>query len=173
MVLRRYVVFSDLDEFLVPHGDQLANWSDLARTLERPLRAGFQFLSAFFDPDNAEQVLRVKSGGGGGDGDPAADLVTMRATRRSLHFSGVRTKCMVRPYDVFEAGIHHVSKPIWAHLAVERVDTTTAVLHHYRKCIGMYGMDCAGVVDDATATRYRDELTRAVSRATEELANVL
>ena len=48
MASSRYVVFSDLDEFVVPR--HLANWTELARSLERPLTCGFQFLSAFFDP---------------------------------------------------------------------------------------------------------------------------
>jgi len=171
MASSRYVVFGDLDEFLVPRDPRLANWTDLARTLERPLSCGFQFLSAFFDPSAAVAVASPEPpfDAGGGDLRRPPDLLTMRATRRSQHFSGVRTKCMVRPYEIFEAGIHHVSKPIWAHLGVERVDTGVALLHHYRKCVGMYGMNCAGVVEDVTVRRYLDQLTRAVSRVSQEL----
>ena len=162
MVSSRYVLFSDLDEFLVPHGRQLTNWTDLVRTLERPRSCGFQFHSAFFDPGAQPPA---------GLGRP--DLLTMRATQRSRHYSTVRTKCMVRTYEIFEAGIHHVSKPIWAHLTVDRVSTDVALLHHYRKCHSMYGMNCEGVVEDDTARRYWDELTRAVSNVSKELDNIL
>ena len=164
----RYVVFSDLDEFLVPRGDQLNDWTDLARALERPMSAGFQFLSAFFDPGRVARQVPAQA-----RDDLAGDLLTMRATQRSQHFSSIRTKCMVQPYLIFEAGIHHVSKPIWAQLAVDRVDTAVAVLHHYRKCLGMYGMNCVGVVDDSTMRRYQDQLTRAVSQVSTELVNIL
>jgi len=116
----------------------------------------------------------VKAGAAGDGADAgaaaAADLLTLRATQRSEHFSDIRTKCMVRPYEIFEAGIHHVSKPIWAHLAVERVDTGAALLHHYRKCVGMYGMNCAGtVVDDTVPRRYADRLARAVDHVARQL----
>ena len=163
MASSRYVVFSDIDEFLVPHGRQLTNWTQLAAALERPLSCGFQFPSAFFDP-NAIPAASTAS---------PPDLVTMRSIQRSLHFSNIRTKCMVRPYEVFEAGIHHISKPIWAHLTVSRVDTEVAFLHHYRNCVGMFGMNCAGTAEDATVQRYFDELKRATTDVWNELGNVL
>jgi len=162
MASSRYVVFSDIDEFLVPHGRQLTNWTQLARSLDRPLRVGFQFLSAFFDPVADASVK--------GDERPTKpDLITMRSTQRSLHFSDIRTKCMVRPYEIFEAGIHHVSKPIWAHLTVDRVDTAVGLIHHYRKCVGMFGMNCAGVVDDPVVRRYFDDLQRSTADVWQEL----
>jgi len=175
MASSRYVVFSDIDEFLVPHSGHIANWTQLASTLERPQTCGFQFLSAFFDP---AAVPAVSTPPPPVEGDlrrapTKPDLMTMRSIQRSQHFSNIRTKCMIRPYEIFEAGIHHISKPIWAHLAVDRVDTDVAFLHHYRKCVGMYGMNCAGTVDDPTVRRYSDDLARSMADVWKELVNVL
>ena len=80
---------------------------------------------------------------------------------------------MVRPYEIFEAGIHHISKPIWAHLTVDRVGTEVAVLHHYRKCVALYGMNCAGTVVDLTIRRHIDDLARSSAEVWNELVNVL
>ena len=169
MASSRYVVFSDIDEFIVPHG--LANWTDLARTLARPLGVGFQFLSAFFDPSASAPAQPPPVD----DDVPLTkpDLMTMRSTQRSRHFSSIRTKCMVRPYEIFEAGIHHISKPIWAHLGVDRVDTQVGFVHHYRKCFDMYGMNCAGVVNDSTVQRYFHQLDKSVAGAWKELVDIL
>jgi len=166
MASSQYVVFNDIDEFLVPR--QLANWTQLARTLDRPLSCAFQFLSAFFDPDAIKNKPPVE-----GVVRRQLDLLTMRSTERSRHFSTIRTKCMVQPYEIFEAGIHHVSKPIWAHLTVDRVDTEVAFLQHYRKCVAMYGMNCDGTVDDSTVRRYFDDLTRYTADVWNELGNIL
>jgi len=159
MASSQYVIFNDIDEFLVPHGHQLTNWTHLVAALDRPLSCAFQFASAFFQPAAMPASVDNKH----------ADLMTMRSTERSQHFSSIRTKCMVRPYDVFEAGIHHISKPIWAHLTVNRVDTEVAFLHHYRKCVALYGMNCAGTVDDRTIRRYFDDLVRTTSDVWTEL----
>lgn len=169
MAASRYVVFNDIDEFLVPRANHVANWTDLVTTLDRPLSCGFQFLSAFFDPT----AVPAASPPVEGHLPTKPDLMTMRSTRRSLHYSSVRTKCMVRPYDVFEAGIHHISKPIWAHLTVDRVNTELALLHHYRTCVAMYGMNCDGTVEDLTIRRYFDLLAGAVAGVWSELEKVL
>jgi len=172
MASSRYVVFSDIDEFLLPH--KPANWTELARTLKRPLSVGFQFQSAFFDPSALPlEQPPVEGEIGAAPSRSKPDLMTMRSIQRSKHFSSIRTKCMVRPYEIFEAGIHHISKPIWAHLSVERVDTEVGFVHHYRKCFDMYGMNCAGVVSDSTIQRYFDQLHRSVTDAWKQLAGIL
>ena len=169
MASSRYVVFSDIDEFLVPHG-QLADWAQLAAALDRPLSVGYQFLSAFFEPAASTQQLPVKDDVGLPMTKP--ELMTMQSTQRSRRFSNNRTKCMVQPYKIFEAGIHHVSKPIWAFLTVDRVNTDVGLVHHYRKCFDMYGMNCAGIVDDPTVRRYFDELERAMADVWKELVDI-
>jgi hypothetical protein len=163
------VVFSDIDEFVVPHfDDAAADWNQLVRRLDRPGRCAFQFSSAFFDPETDRR--RPADDLVDNDGEP--DLIALRAVRRS-RFSNIRTKCMVRPYEIFEAGIHHISKPIWADLEVYRVPTDEAFLHHYRKCVGLMGMDCSGQYGDATMLRYEDRLLSAVRETDRQLASIL
>jgi len=174
MASSRYVVFNDIDEYLVPHDRHIANWTELARSLDRPLRCGYQFLSAFFDPAAMPASMAQPPVKGDVRRSPTKpDLMTMRSTQRSQHVSNIRTKCMVRPYEIFEAGIHHISKPIWAFLTVDRVDTEVALLHHYRKCVGTYGMNCAGTVDDSTVLRYSHDLALSTADVWSELVNIL
>jgi len=169
MASSRYVVFSDVDEFLVPHGNLMTNWSQLAEILDRPSSCAFQFVSAFFDPAAGKQPPPHVKDDLSRRPPTGPELMTMRSTRRSKHFSNVRTKCMVQPYEIFEAGIHHISKPIWASLTVDRVETNVAFVHHYRDCVSMYGMNCAGTVDDPAVQRYFDALTQSTAQVWNEL----
>lgn len=175
MARTRYVVFGDVDEFLIPHAPGISDWMQLAGKFgAHPLSCAFQFQSAFFEPGRDPtrfvegDVLPPRPGTG------PPDLMTMRSIGRRKRFSARRTKCMVRPYEIFEAGIHHVSKPVWANLGVERVDPREAVIHHYRKCDTRYGgSPCNGSVTDDTALRYLDQLARATSEVWKELRDIL
>jgi len=170
MASSRYVVFSDVDEFLIPRGQNIINWSQLARSLHHPKSCAFQFPSVIFAPlppvqDVLPRPLIEPS---------TADLLTMRSNERSADISQVRTKCMVRPYEIFEAGIHHISKPILANLSVDRVRSSRALMHHYRPC-GLFldEKDCVATLKDLTIRRYVDELERAADIAWNELSEVL
>lgn len=150
MATADYVVFNDIDEFVVPRGTHF-RWPDILPVLDRPNRCAFQFRSAFFKPE------------GGDRHDLDLDLRTLVHLQRTSNFDRVRTKCMVKTAAIFEKGIHHVSKPIWADLEVHRVDPDVAFLHHYRVCLHGMGMNCAAYEEDRTMLRYEHHLMSAVN----------
>jgi len=163
MAVSEYVLFSDIDEFVVPHGDGMFVWNDIVDRLWQPEQCAFQFISAFYNPSEGspdsdwdDDVMNSPR---------KAHLLTMTSLQRSSEFSMIRTKCLVKPYQIFEAGIHHISKPIWAHLKVNRVERNEAYLHHYRTCSGNMGMNCKGSVEDTTMLRYQQTLEKHVEQS--------
>lgn len=177
MAVSKHVMFNDIDEFFIPHADNMISLDDMVDQLLLTGRCALQFVSAFYDPgiQPASDVATVYDEWGQPKVPPieTAELLSQTALKRSRDFSTLRTKCLVRPYEIFEAGIHHISKPIWANLEVHRVDTNIAFLHHYRNCVGNMGMNCFGAVDDDTMLRYGDELKRRVDESTSQLDSVL
>ena len=169
MAVSEYILFGDIDEFVVPHGDQMFSLHDVVEHLHRSGQCALQFLSAFFEPTQTPaRDSRSKYDDWGQLVVPlhdSTDLLSMTVLKRSREFSRVRTKCLVRPYQIFEAGIHHISKPIWASLVVQRVETSVAFLHHYRNCVGNLGMSCAGAVEDTAMLRYKEQLERRVNES--------
>ena len=142
-----HVVFNDIDEFLVPHLHN--SWHGMLNHLERfgPVAendtkmCGFTFQSAFFDPlvnDNSKIMYDLES-----------DL-------RTKIFSTVRTKVMVRPYRIFELGIHHISRPLVDRFANDKVHPRIAFIHHYRKCMTDFDarMKCNVYARDESVSRY-------------------
>ena len=149
-----YVSFNDIDEYIVPHGPELKDWADMVRQLAKPKGVGFSFISAFFDP------FRTAS-----KDSKYENFSALQTTQRTSGFSSIRTKCMVQPYRIFEKGIHHVSKPIFADLEVSKVQESVAFLHHYRKCVSNFGMDCSRFEEDKTLLKFADIVYRNVKKA--------
>lgn len=153
-----FVTFNDIDEYIVPHDPKLTSWGQLVERLAQPKQVGFCFVSAFFD------ALRMESPDHELDGFP---VLQTRVRMRAL--SHVRTKCMVQAYEVFEQGIHHVSKPIWADHQIAKVDDRVAFLHHYRKCMNNFGQDCLHTVEDHTMLNYSHLIKANILRARREI----
>jgi len=89
-------------------------------------------------------------------------LDTMTVFWRSKNISKFRTKCMVKPYLIFEMGIHHVSKPIWANLEVLMVDASVAYVHHYRACMQGIDVSCGEQTRDDVMLRYKARVIDAL-----------
>jgi hypothetical protein len=52
-------------------------------------------------------------------------------------------------------GIHHVSKPLFEEYKIISPSTKTVVLHHYRRCLSNYGMNCKDwVLDETIKNKY-------------------
>ena len=150
-----FLSFNDLDEFMIPHAQY--DWHEMMQIMHKPLHCGYQFRSAFFDPSRKAAAPPPKP--------QHASLSTMVLTQRSSTISRIRTKCMVQPRKIFEKGIHHVSKPILAHLKVVPVDLPVGLLHHYRNCEANFGMSCYQFESDTTVHKYADRLHASVQKA--------
>ena len=140
-----YVLFSDLDEILVPKSE-LYNWKNVVDLIMKYTASGYSFKSAYF---------QVNSGSG---------LASLGSVR-TLEFSPSRNKVMVHPDRVFEVGIHHVSSSIPGNVKYEvyHVPETVAFIHHFRTCQREYKLNCSRTVSDYTVReKYKHTLEHAV-----------
>lgn len=117
------LAFNDLDEFIVPMTHE--TWKPFIHEHSNPKYCGYSFESAFITPVPKHPGSSI--------------LLTCRSQHRTMLFNKQRTKNFVVPHLIFEKGIHHVSKPIWAHLEVENVNSRDAFLFHYRNCTNAFG----------------------------------
>ena len=167
MALSSYIAFNDIDELIVPH--KVTYWSEMIRELDAPSRCGFQFQGAYFDPSfvgNNETVLKSDTGS-------EIRIETLSAIWRTTDIDRIRTKCMVKPTLIFEKGIHHISKPIWARLETHRVDANVAYLHHYKQCKILMGFsNCQMKQKDDCMYRYKDKSLVRILEANKILSNV-
>ena len=155
MALTKYLAFNDIDEYMMPY--EHVDWNAMMTSLDSDNNCGYQFNSVFVDPNKQAAVY---------DGPMThKHLLTLTNTQRTVSRSKIRTKCMLKPQLVFEAGIHHISKPIVAHLQTVRMDMPQALLHHHRVCQPNFGMNCQDFIDDRVVpSRYADVLIERVNQ---------
>lgn len=145
MARSRYLGFMDLDEFIIPV--EFYSLKELIKSYHRRFSSisnisAFSFQSAFFDPKQLP--------------DPSQQLKVLQLLKRNSRLSKVRTKLLTVPQNVFELGIHHVSKPIDESKQVIFVDPDIAKIHHYRACIINFepDMTCFKDITDKTILKY-------------------
>ena len=157
----KFLAFNDIDEFIVSHSASAnATWAELTRVLHSPKSCGYQFKSAYFDR-NDQSGNKTHNG-----------LITQERNMRTETFSNVRTKCIVKPYKIFEKGIHHISKPILAHLEIVPVSPSVGFVHHYRACVANFGMNCKKFVKDISMRNFEVNLYAAISNTYTQLGSV-
>lgn len=156
----KHVAFIDVDEFIIPrfHNTlpELISYLHSENLVVDETASAYAFKSAFFDsnfPGNDTQKSLEEQ-----------QFVTLNTTMRTEMFSNIRKKLVVNPVNVFELGIHHVSKPNEEHYQVYEVDTSLALIHHYRKCKTNYGMNCQRHMKDTTAQKYKPQLVDLVKQ---------
>lgn len=156
-----HMLFIDLDEFIIPHKNRTL--TELVRWFSQPIyrqnSGAYSFQNAFFYLQFPDDALTSESG------DPLQrTLLTQRKTqrRKKLHPQKQRSKYIVKPEQVIEAGNHFVWEfmPGKGHM---NVAADVAMLHHYRVC-EFGGEDCikAASVQDRTAHKYSGELVARV-----------
>lgn len=137
-----YLAFIDIDEFIVPQGDLYA-WGDILNYLSQysPNKSmhmtGMSFKSAFYSDEFSRRVF-------------SNEMTMAVRTNRTKHFSYRRNKVIVRPYKIFELGIHHVSKPMRDSDSQNVINVPTSVAHiyHYRSCVKEVGIHCHVRIED-------------------------
>ena len=145
-----HVAFNDIDEFIVPHAHK--NWKDMVSSFSTKVPSGaapagsnpcgYSFQSAFFDPLLPGLLSHV--------------LYDLESDLRTKSFSKVRSKVMVKPVEIFELGIHHISRPLMENRTILAVPTEVAFVHHYRKCIKDFdpNISCQIYTSDESLTRF-------------------
>ncbi|XP_060065120.1 beta-1,4-galactosyltransferase galt-1-like [Ylistrum balloti] len=154
----KHVAFIDFDEFIVPKMQStvpdLLTYLQEEANVNDEIVSAYKFQSAFFDSNFNSEDQRKSA--------ELQKLTTMNTTVRTRKLSKIRTKLVVNPVNVFELGIHHVSKPNQEHYECIEVSPKFAFIHHYRKCKSDYGMNCKLTVNDDTIFRYKSNLVYRV-----------
>ena len=152
MARTRYLASYGLDEMIIPRG--VKTLTELVESIDEFHYCGFQFSTAFFDPD--WQSLREET---------KDSLFTASSTVRSSKVSHYHTKWIVKSDMIFAAGIHNISKPTFADSEIMRVSLLTALLHHYNNCTDTLGVDCQyRQEDDTVRENYGGVLQERVDR---------
>ncbi|XP_067656720.1 beta-1,4-galactosyltransferase galt-1-like [Haliotis asinina] len=149
MATVQYLIFNDVDEFLIPHAPNTRTWRDIVTTQNKLTnRCALTFKSTFFDlafRNSLDFAVR--------------NVSVLDITSRAVFYSDFRNKVMVEPSKVFEMGIHHVSRP-WpdvANYSVVNVSPEEAYIHHYRPC-KTFSMNCfQGTIDTTLVDKYGEE----------------
>jgi len=162
MYSSRYLVYTDLDEIIVPRSHD--SWRGMMKHLDR-LRTGstrsrgtrgaFLFRNAFFRIDwpdegadrSADEQLRLKT------------LLKLRREDEIWPFYQ-RTKYILVPKAVLQIGIHYVFEFVHSGINHKEVPADVALLHHYREWSGN-NSGTLGVVDKEML-RFADPLRQSV-----------
>ena len=141
MATSKYVVFMDLDEYIVPY--MQTSWRAMLDYLDNDKRSGFEFDRVFFDRYTQDLLPNVKY----------SKLRTLTFTWRSLRTNKVRTRCIVKPQLVLEVGAHYVSRAVFLRYQASRVTYPVALLHCHGVCQPGRDDDCEYVVQDTVLPR--------------------
>ena len=165
MYFFKYIVFNDIDEFIVPK--EFKNWRLMINALKNSEKnvdtiAAFRFQSVVFE--------NRRNGPTPYFADDIKSLVTLNTIWRNGVFDKKRTKMIVDSKKVFEIGIHHLSKPIGQNKALD-VSPEVAVIHHYKKCEFGFRMSCRNFIQDNSMWRFYTEILDKTTKAKSLLAS--
>ena len=169
MFTSAYIVFTDLDEFIVPRAER--TWPEMMAAPSLPCystNGAYVFQNTFFRTDwpddedtlHDQDVVRLK-------------LLTLLKTSRETyvwpHYA--RSKYMVSPRLVVQAGIHFVFEFIDNFSVMQcEVPSSVGLLHHYRLWEDEGSKPPS--THDTYMYRYRHRIVGAVDTALHELTNV-
>ena len=135
----KYLLFSDIDEFLVPRGD-LSHWSDMMYKIDDDKYSGYCFYSSFFPPEPGDLFL------------------TMASLLRTQVINSQHMKCMVRPERVIEMGNQDVIKWTQDGVSTMEVNESLALIHHYKNCDKSIQGNCHDMVKDNVTLKFKENL---------------
>ena len=115
----KYIINSDMDEFIIPHGENILTWNEMLHQL--PQASAYSFVNAFFhNPKDVKQLVWSNT----------SDLVTLKTFIRDKEFNSERTKYMVHSSIAQRILIHSAFDLRWGREIT--VDPSIAFIHHYR-----------------------------------------
>ena len=161
--LSRYIVFTDLDEFIFPV--RHANWSQLVAERQgarRPAIAGFMFQNTVFNRDRPSPATGFER-----DVRQYGSAVLGFTSRDDYFFPHkMRSKMIVDPKVVDEMGIHFIWKGSGR---TDQVPVDQGFLAHYRMPL----FDCKPQVKDSSlADRFGKQLVSALRQIWSKLQGV-
>ena len=160
--LSRYMVFDDLDEYMIPLRHD--SWSELIAEREsvKPNHAAYMFLSSVMNKDHSsladgfqEDALRFGS-----------SILSLTQRDDHLFRPGERSKVIVNPRKIESLGVHHVDK---GNGPTDLIPIDQGLLYHYRWPL----RPCAPEVkDDRVVSRFGKRLVERLKIIWSKLKNV-
>ncbi|XP_045181783.2 beta-1,4-galactosyltransferase galt-1-like [Mercenaria mercenaria] len=156
-----FIVNLDLDEFIIPHAENVTSWIEILETLKHDAPS-YIFRNTFFKKewDNAEIEIPNKT---------LADkyhLVTLQKVQheKKIYTTGQRSKYLVRTSQVSRIMIHTASG-----VYNMPVPTDVALLHHYRDWGSKNDPAHVKVLDKTVPLKFGNELIENVRKVWSEL----
>jgi hypothetical protein len=135
----KYLVFTDLDEYLIPHSTN--TWNAMMTSIDKEGASGYCAQSAYFPPE-VTQSLR-----------------TLHSFKRTETINTKHIKCIIRPERVFDMGSEGINKAYDENWPMAVVDPDIALVHHYKWCNTDWDFhNCLDFVTDECVGRYEDQL---------------
>ena len=121
----KYVINSDMDEFVIPHKKDTLTWNDMLQYLSK--ESAYSFRSAFFhNPKDVKNIALVDKK----VPRNISKLITLTNFIRDKEFQRGRVKYMVNSDSAQRIGIHNAYDLRWGRQLT--VDPSVAFIHHYR-----------------------------------------
>ncbi len=135
----RYLVFSDIDEFLIPHST--STWRGMMEHIDTDRSTGYCAESAIFPPE------------------VTVPLRTLASLRRTENVDTKHIKCIVRPERLLEMGSEGIIKGMDENWPISIMDTGVAMVHHYKFCSMDWDFhNCFDYVIDKCMLRFAEPL---------------
>lgn len=159
----QYVVFQDLDEFIIPR--KHSNWSQLFATLPKN-KGSYMFRNTFFRKDWPDTELNFT---GKHIAQKYKSVTLLKQSRESKIFPRKhRSKYIVNPQNVEALGIHSVNR--FRGGGEHFVEPGDALMHHYRDWENP-GDKQPRTKDDSILV-YKDKLLESLQRTWDNLKDV-
>ena len=148
MALSRYVVFMDLNEYIVPY--KWTSWQDMLQELDTKNTCAFTVEGAFFDPYFQDSPVDVGS---------VVENRTLSNTWRTWTTSRQFARSIVKPEMIFKPGSSGYDWPFAEGCRVQAIGYPDALTHHHQVCPAAADMNCDDMVtDDVVPARYSSAL---------------
>lgn len=164
MFTSKYIVFTDLDEFIIPR--RHLHWAEMLNHLTCPSATGaFIFQNVFFRKDWQDTAIE--------DSIHTLGAVTLMKTLREKyiwpHYS--RSKYIVVPRLTIQVGIHFVFEFI-DNFAIQQCDVPEelALLHHYRSWLDD---EASKGTRDTSMYRFKDILIKRMHTTLRETKSII
>ncbi|XP_045197976.2 uncharacterized protein LOC123552394 [Mercenaria mercenaria] len=166
-----FIVNIDLDEFIIPHGNETTNWKEIVRKVDTNNAKAFVFKNTHFRRDlnhkhskhswmnDYQETKRFK-------------LTTLQTFQREVkvYIKGVKSKYMVRTDGLLYLMIHFVPElPLSQDITISE---EIALLHHYKNFEHDPEVSTDSVPDYTVLDKYGDKLISNVERVWDELSRV-
>ena len=135
----KYLVFNDLDEYLIPHSTN--TWEAMMTNIDKEGASGYCAQSAYFPPEVTES------------------LRTLHSFKRTETINTKHIKCIIRPERVFDMGSEGINKAYDENWPMTVIDPEIALVHHYKWCNADWDFhNCLDFVTDECVSRYEVQL---------------